>query len=163
MSAPALLTTIENSAVADAIRESPWLFPTIETVHVLAIVLVVGTIVRIDLRLLSLAFKDRPVSQLTAELLPWTWTCFVIAALSGSLMFISAVTKYLGDAPFRWKMLLLGAAGVNMLVFHSSSAFRNVATWDRGTTPPAAKVAGGISLAIWLLVVACGRWIGFTT
>jgi len=157
-----LLTWLEATSLATAVRESTWLFPTIETVHVLFLTLVVGSIMVVDLRLLNLASRNRPVSELTAEVLPWTWTAFAIAAITGSLLFSSAATKYVGLWPFRAKMVLLLCAAINMTVFHLG-AFRGVAAWDRApaTPPPAARLAGGISLAIWVGVVAMGRWIGF--
>ena len=157
-----LLTWLEATSVATAVRESTWLFPTIETVHVLFLVLVVGSIMVVDLRLLNLASRNRPVSELTAEVLPWTWTAFAIAAVTGGLLFSSAAVKYVGLWPFRIKMALLALAAINMAVFHLG-AFRGVAAWDRapGVPPSAARAAGGISLTLWVLVVAMGRWIGF--
>jgi len=163
MSLNQTLTALENTSVGTAVRESIWLFPTIETVHVLAIVLVVGSIMIVDLRLLNLASRRRPVSELLAEVLPWTWGAFVCAAITGSLLFSSSALKYAHNTPFRLKMLLLVVAAINMVVFHLG-VFRSVSQWDHGQSPPGrARLAGGISLALWVWVVACGRWIGFTT
>ena len=158
-----LFTRIEATAVGTAIRESTWLFPTIESLHVLCIVLVVGSIMIVDLRLLNIASRQRSVSELMNEVLPWTWICFVLAAITGSLLFTSAATKYAGDFPFRAKMVLLLLAGINMAVFHLGS-YRKVALWDRASiTPTGARVAGAVSLTLWVVIVAAGRWIGFTT
>jgi hypothetical protein len=78
-------------------------------------------------------------------------------------MFTSAAAKYARDVPFRIKMVLLLLAGLNMLVFHHFT-YRGVGAWDRDVpTPPAAKIAGGLSLLFWIGVVTCGRWVGFTT
>ncbi len=158
-----LLNQIENSGIGTAIRESTWLFPTIETLHVLTIVLVVGSIMVVDLRLINVASRVRPVSELMNEVLPFTWIAFVFAAITGSLLFTSAAVKYAANWPFRAKMLLLIAAGINMAIFHLGS-YRKVALWDRASiTPTGARIAGFVSLAIWVTVVGCGRWIGFTT
>ena len=154
---------IEASGVGTAIRESTWLFPTVESLHVLAIVLVVGSIMIVDLRLLNVASRQRAVSELMNEVLPWTWIAFVFAVITGSLLFSSAAVKYAGNTQFRVKMLLLVLAGINMAIFHLGS-YRKVALWDRASiTPTAARIAGALSLTIWVIVVACGRWIGFTT
>jgi hypothetical protein len=75
---------LESTHLATSIRVSTWLFPTIETIHVLAIVLVVGSIARFDLRLLNLAYRDRKVSEVYEEVVPWTWVCFSFAAIAGS-------------------------------------------------------------------------------
>ena len=158
-----IFSQIESTGIGTAIRESTWLFPTVETVHVLATVLVVGSIMVVDLRLLNIASRRRPVSELMNEVLPWTWIAFALAAITGSLLFSSAAVKYAKDAPFQIKMVLLILAGINMAIFHLGS-YRKVALWDRASmTPTGARVAGAISLAIWVVVVGCGRWIGFTT
>jgi hypothetical protein len=156
------LARLQDLGLPTQIRESDWLFPTIETVHVFAVVLVVGTIMTVDLRLLGVANKERPYSQVAAEMLPWTWTAFAIAALAGMLMFSSKALTYYGDIPFRLKMVCLLLAGINMVMFHWLGT-RRLDTWDRGRPPRAAKFAGGASLLLWTTIVAAGRWIGFTT
>jgi len=138
------------------------MFPTIETVHVFALVLVVGTIMTVDLRLLGIANKDRPFSEVASEMLPWTWAAFAIAALAGMLMFSSKALTYYGNIPFRFKMVCLLLAGINMVMFHWLGT-RHLEAWDRGRPPRAAKLAGGASLLLWTTIVAAGRWIGFTT
>jgi hypothetical protein len=153
---------LQDLGFATSIRESDWLFPTIETVHVLALVLVVGSIMMVDLRLLGLAYKRRPISELTGEVLPWTWSAFAVAVLAGSLLFSSKAVTYYGSVAFRIKMVCLMLAGLNMLCFHLFT-FRHVADWDRGQVPLAARYAGAISLTLWIAIVASGRWIGFTT
>jgi hypothetical protein len=155
------LQWLESTSPAIAISESSWLFPGIESVHVLAIALVVGSITMVDLRLLDINLRERPVGELIAEVLPWTWTSFAVAVCSGALLFSSSATKYWGTVPFRAKMLLLALAGINMLVFHAT-IHRSVDIWGRRpSTPRGAKISGGISLGLWIGVVTLGRWIGF--
>lgn len=156
------LTRLQNLGLPTQIRESDWLFPTIETVHVFALVLVVGTIMTVDLRLLGFASKERPYSQVASEMLPWTWAAFGIAALAGMLMFSSKALTYYSNIPFRLKMVCLLLAGINMAMFHWLGT-RHLEAWDRGRPPRAAKLAGGASLLLWTTIVAAGRWIGFTT
>jgi hypothetical protein len=155
------LQWLESTAPAIAISESSWLFPGIETVHVLAIAMVVGSITMVDLRLLDINLRERPVGELIAEVLPWTWTSFAVAVCSGALLFSSNATKYWGTFPFRAKMVLLTLAGLNMLAYHAT-IHRSVDLWGRrAPTPRAAKIAGGLSLGLWIGVVTLGRWIGF--
>jgi hypothetical protein len=145
-----------------AIRENDVLFPWIESVHVLAIVLVVGTISIVDMRLLGWASRDRAVTRLMRDVLPWTWSAFAIAVITGSLLFSSRAPDYAHNFFLQGKMLLLIAAGFNMTVFHAIG-IRNVTEWDTlKRTPAAAKVAGAVSLMLWIAVIAFGRWIGFT-
>ena len=157
-----LISYLETSTLADSIRENDLLFPMIESVHVVAICLVVGSILAVDLRLLGLAWVNRPVSRITHGILPLTWGAFVVAVGSGSLLFISNATKYLGNGFFIAKLCLIAAAGVNMVIFHFVAA-KDMSKWDNDARLPLrARLAGGASLLLWIAVVACGRWIGFT-
>ena len=157
----ALLTRIQAWPFSQAVRESPWLFPTLESVHVVAITLVVGSIMIVDLRLLGITSNKKPVSELATEVLPWTWGLFALAAASGIGMFISKAPEYFDNLPFRIKMALMALAGANMLIFHLT-AYRSVHLWDRDApTLIAAKVAAGLSLGFWVGVVTAGRWIAF--
>ena len=117
-----VIAYLEGSAIAGSIRENDVLFPMIKSVHVLAICLVVGSILVVDLRLLGVASIQRPVSRVTRGILPLTWAAFVVAVVSGGLMFISNATKYLANGFFIAKMLLISIAGLNMLVFHAVGA-----------------------------------------
>ena len=158
----ALISYFEDSGLADNIRENDVLFPLIESVHVLSICLVVGSILVVDLRLLGLASINRPVSRVTNGILPLTWGAFAVAVASGSLLFISNATKYLENGYFVAKILLICAAGLNMVVFHFISA-RDLPKWEKQKTLPfSARLAGGLSILLWVSVVTCGRWIGFT-
>jgi hypothetical protein len=157
-----LLQALEATPWGTAVRENTWLFPTIESIHVLALVLVVGSIMVVDLRLLNLASRDRSVKELTADILPWTWTAFACAAITGTLLFSSSAMRYSHIWQFEAKMIMLILAAINMGIFHLG-AFRTVTHWDEAPARPplAAKLAGGISLSIWVTIVALGRWIGF--
>jgi hypothetical protein len=115
----------------------------------------------LDLRLLGLVMRRRPVSQVAAQFLPWTWTGFIVMILSGAVLFASEAVKCYNSPFFRTKVLLLGVAGVNALVFHNT-AFRGVASWDQDApTPWRAKLAGASSLLIWVGVVAMGRALAY--
>src|SRR5258708_16610742 len=110
----------------------------------------------VDLRLLDLNLRERPAGELIAEVLPWTWISFVVAACSGALMFSSNATHYWGTVPFRAKMLLLILAGINMLAFHATM-HRSVANWGLGPpTPPGAKISSAPSLAFSTAVQSLG-------
>ena len=158
----ALISYFEDSALADNIRENDNLFPLIESIHVVALCLVVGSIFMLDLRLLGLASTDRPAGRLAQAILPVTWGAFTVAFITGFLMFMSNATKYLANGFFIAKMCLLVVAGLNMLIFHAISA-RDMPQWEKQASPPLrARLAGGFSILFWISIVACGRWIGFT-
>jgi hypothetical protein len=89
--------SIEYSRLGTTIAESTWMFPTIETVHVIALVTVLGTIMIMDLRLIGVASRDVAVTQLSKDTLPWTWVAFVLAAITGTLLFVSKATSYVAN------------------------------------------------------------------
>ncbi len=160
MSIATVLSWLDHREFAVGIAQSEWVFPIIETVHVFAISIVVGTIWIIDVRLAALTDSRRSVSQLIAAVLPWTWTAFAVAACAGSLLFCSKATLYADNPAFRVKVVLLGLAATNMLTFHLVTA-RTITSWDRSVPPWPARAAGFLSLTLWLMVVAAGRWTGY--
>jgi hypothetical protein len=156
------LQSIENSSIGTAIREAALYFPLLESLHVIAMVSVVGSIVVIDLRLLGLASRDQPVTTLNKDLLPWTWGAFAVALISGLLLFSSTPVRYVDNTYFQVKFLFMFLAGVNMLLFHFVT-YRSVSQWNTTVAiPSAARLAGGLSIAFWGLVIFFGRWVGFT-
>lgn len=160
MSVAAVLSWLDHRDFAVAIAQSEWAFPIIETVHVFAVSVVVGSIWIIDARLAGLGGARRSVSQLIAAVLPWTWSAFAVAACAGGLLFSSKATLYADNPAFRLKVVLLGLAGMNMLTFHLVTA-RTITSWDRSLPPWPARAAGFLSLSLWVMVVAAGRWTGY--
>ncbi len=160
MALSALFEALEAIPFARDIRESAYLFPTLETAHVVALAVVVGSIVIVDVRLLGAASKGQPVTAISKQYLPWTWAAFVFAAVTGGLLFISRATSYVALTEFSAKFVVMGLAGLNMLVFHFMT-YRTVKSWDLGPTPMGAKVAAGLSLVFWTSIVFLGRKVGF--
>lgn len=155
------LEWLSNTAMATAIREGSMLFPWTESVHVLALTIVVGSIAIVDLRLLGAASRSRSVSKLMKDVLPITWVAFVVAFTTGILLFTSRATYYADNLFLQIKLVLLVLAGVNVLIFHLITV-RTIAEWDAAARVPApVRAAGAASLALWLGVVVFGRWIGF--
>jgi hypothetical protein len=157
------LIWLQSTWIATAVAENDILFPWIESVHVLAIVIVVGTISIVDLRLLGIASLDISARRLMRDVIPYTWGAFAIAAITGSLMFSSDATHYAHNRLFQIKLVMLVLAGLNMAVFHLFSE-RDIERWDApgAKTPAAAKAAAVISLMAWVTVVSLGRGTGFT-
>ncbi len=157
-----MLEWLQKTAVAVQIRDSLFTFPVLESIHVVGLALVFGTIAILDLRLLGVASTDRPVSRLMSDLLKWTWAAFALTAVTGGLMFSTNALVYFHNTFFRAKMILLVLAAVNMLVFELT-ARKTLGGWDAGArTPPAAKVVAMVSILIWVGVIVAGRAIGFT-
>jgi hypothetical protein len=152
---------LEQTSMGTAIRESLWIFPVIETVHIFGIILLVGGTSILDLRLMGLTFRDEPVTKLAERFLPWAWAGFIIQVVTGILMFASEATKMYINTAFQIKMLMIVAAGVNAFVFHSL-AYQSVGKWEKDPVAPmSARIAGLISILFWFGIVAAGRWIAY--
>ena len=161
-SVTAFLEWLQASSLAVFIHKKAWAFTTVEVVHVFAVSLVLGTIMIVDLRLLGLASTKRPFAEFSRKVLPFTWAAFALAVIAGLLLFISRATEYFVNPVFWIKMSLIVVAGINMMIFEFITV-RDVQKWNLDPTPPAAaRRAGGISIASWVLVVVFGRLIAFT-
>jgi hypothetical protein len=157
----AICQWLENTSTGETVRESLWLFPVIETVHIFGIILLVGSTSILDLRLMGLAFKDDTVSTLADRFLPWTWAGFVIQVVTGTLLFSSEATKMYGNRAFQVKMMLIVASALNACVFHFV-AYKSVGTWVKESVAPiSARFAGTFSILLWFGIVAAGRWIAY--
>jgi len=154
----AFLEWLQGTPVAVSVAEE-W-FPLVESVHVITLAIVAGTIFLVDTRLLGLSSTRLPFSHVSERLLPWTWIAFCCSVLTGTLMFMANATGYYDNTPLRVKMVLLLLAGLNMLYFQKVT-FRSVAAWDGGRAPFGARLAGLISMGLWCGVIGFGRWIGF--
>ena len=148
---------LENTGGSIAIRESILFYPLVETSHVLTLCLFLGMIAMLDLRLLGLAWRRVPASQVAERLLPWARAGFVLMVISGVLLFYSGPVRASQNIFFQVKMVMLVLAGLNAFVFHRG-IYRKVAAWDEdAVTPVRAKVAGSLSLLLWSGVVVAGR------
>ena len=151
---------IEASALGQAMRQWLWLYPTVETVHIAGIALLVGSIAVLDLRLLGLG-RALPVRRLAAHVLPWSLGSFALILPSGLAMFVAHAGDFIANPVFALKVSLILAAGVNAAVFHAG-VYRGAAAWDVDRMPPpAARLAAGMSLLLWVSVIACGRLLAY--
>ena len=155
------LHAVEATGVGRYLRESMWAFPIVETIHIGAFAIVVGSIVVLDLRLVGLS-RRLPVSRLAAHVLPWSLAAFLVAAASGLTMFTAHASDYLGNRVFMLKMGPILAAGINAGLLHAG-AMRASGGWDvEAGVPGRVRVAAALSIVLWLSVIACGRFLAYT-
>jgi hypothetical protein len=158
---PGFCHWLENTPMGAAMRNSAWMAPTVETVHIYAIIALLTSNAILCLRLLGLAFRGEPVSKLSKQLLPWAWFSFALLAATGFLLFSSEAAKYYVNGVFRLKMLMILLGATNALVFQWT-VYRRVAIWDKAPVPPLeARLAACFSIVLWIGVVAAGRWIAY--
>lgn len=152
---------LEKTPFAAAMRNSSWLFDITETTHTLGIILVAGTIMLVDLRLLGLGLKEERVSEVVERIVPWTLAGFAFMVVTGGWLFASEARKLYHSPAFRIKLVLLGLAGLNALIFHLT-VYRAAEEWDdRKVLPARARLAGAISLILWAGIIAAGRSIAY--
>jgi hypothetical protein len=162
MNAPGFISAIEGSGLGEWMRGSVLAMPWVNALHVLCVSLVFGTILVVDLRLLGLVDRGRSVRLVSQEMLYLTWAAFAGALVTGALYFAANATTYWFNWPFRIKLVAIVLAGVNMALFQFVT-FRSVGTWDRDASPPAkARLAGALSILLWVTALVLGRVIGFT-
>lgn len=153
------LQWFEDGSLAVAIRQSAWLYPGLEIVHIAGIVLLVGPAFMFDLRLLGVA-KKLPVALLADYLLSWSRRGLLLVIPSGLLLFITNATTLAYDPVFWLKMILLIFAGLNALLFHRFT-FRLVSSSNENTLRKSAKAAAIVSILLWLSIIACGRLLAY--
>ena len=152
--------SIEALAIAKAMRENLWLYPSVEIVHIVGFVMLVGSVVMFDLRVLGLS-RQVSVRALARHLLPWSLAALVLIVPSGLLMFSAHANDFISNRAFLLKMGLLLAAGLNAAIFHTGP-YRGVEQWDTGVAAPVwARVSVALSIAIWLSIIACGRLLAY--
>ena len=137
-----------------------WWFPLLESIHVVSITLLLGSILMVDLRLLGIAAMPYAVSGMIRELVPWTLMAFIVSVITGLGLFITRASAHMNNPAFQWKLILLALAGINMLYFHGRG-YRQIAQWDTGSSMPwQGRLAGALSLLLWSGVMLSGRWVG---
>jgi hypothetical protein len=144
-----------------ALHESLWGYPLVEATHVWTLALFVGFAVLLDLRLVGLALRGVPLSEVARRLLPWTRAGFVVMVITGVLLFYAIPVRSYQNVFFRLKLILLVLAGLNAFAFHWG-IFRRVSEWDRQIPPPPrARFAGAASLVLWASIIFAGRMIAY--
>ena len=144
-----------------ALHESQYAYSILESVHVWTLALFFGSVILFDLRLLGWTMRSVPVGDVVSRLLPWTVAGFIIMVITGSFLFYAIPLRTYQSIFFRTKMVLLLLAGLNVWLFHAR-VFPQVAVWGADPIPPkAARIAGGVSLALWGSIVFLGRMIAY--
>lgn len=153
---------LDQTSFGHVMRESLYLFPVVETLHVFGIVSLVSSAFLLDLRLFGVGpMRDEPVEKLARWILPWVVAGFTVQLVSGVLMFSAEATRSALNSLFWVKMFSIVAVGVNALVFHTT-IYKQVANWNQARVAPiGARFYGCISILLWLFIIGLGRWFSF--
>jgi hypothetical protein len=156
-----LLGWLEATQLAAAMRNSVWMYPIVEIVHIVGFSILVGAVAMFDLRVLGFA-RALPVKALGRHLLPWAVGSLALIVPAGLLMFSTNPHEFAANKLFQLKLALIVAAGLNAALFHAGS-YRAANSWnDRVPAPLLAKAHAVASLLIWMAVISCGRLLAYT-
>jgi hypothetical protein len=158
MSLLPFFTWCEQTAIGEAIRNSQWLFPVIESIHLLALVLIAGAVLVVDMRLFGLGLRRQPVAQLARDAQPWLIGGLMVMVTTGILLFLSEAIKCYYSSAFAVKM-----ASLLLALIFTFTVRRKVALADEGRVGPLwSRLVAVVSVALWSGVGIGGRWIGFS-
>lgn len=157
-----LLQWLEATSIGTMVRESLYGFPIVVGLHLLGIALSVGTLLWFDLRLVGAVLGDVPVTRVYRRLMPLAAAGFVIMGITGAMLLAGYATAAAKNT-FAWvKLAAMVLAGVNALVYHLTVE-PTASSWEHAAVPPpAARRAGFISMALWTIVILCGRIMSYT-
>ena len=153
-----IFLSLQESALGLTMRNSPALYPAVEILHIIGFIVLVGSIMALDLRLLGLgrAIPSQPMAQL---LLPLSRFGFLLAISMGFLLFSADASHVVRNPAFRAKAVLIALALVTVVIAHAGP-WRRIASWG-DEAPAGAKVLAFASLVLWLGVVCAGRMIAY--
>jgi hypothetical protein len=159
----AICSRLEATRVGAAIAEGRYAFPIIEGIHLIGLALAVGLLILVDLRLVGVFLNQVSPRQLHRELLPYILGGFGVIVLAGVLLLSSEATTVVASPPWPFKLAFIALGGINALLFEFVIARRPNALPDSGPLPASVRVAGGLSVFLWVLVIICGRLIPYIT
>lgn len=152
----ALFQQLETSGLGLVVRESVWLFPAIEAVHLLGLSLLGGAVLLVDLRLLGAGLTGTPAALLARQARPWLTASIALMIATGVPLFLSEAVKCYYSPSFWVKI------GTFPFAIAFTYAVRQRVAESAATTRGAAALTGAASIALWFIVAAAGRWIGFS-
>jgi hypothetical protein len=149
------------TAASAVIQNVSWIIPLVQTIHILAIAIVLSSVAMLDLRLLGVAGKRVTISDMAERFLPWIWGALIVLASTGAILIIGEPNRSLMNPAFQIKMALVVSAIAVTLIFQHTVR-RNAAFWDLSPSRRrSARLTALISLAIWLAIAICGRLIAY--
>jgi hypothetical protein len=152
---------LANTPFSQLIQNVSWIIPAVQSVHIVCIAIVMGSVALIDLRLLGVTARSQSISNLTSRLLPWVWVALVILLCSGAILAIGEPVRSLENPAFQAKMLMLLCVG-SLTFFFQRMVRSDTAFWELSPARRAtAKLTAIVSLLLWVGIVFAGRWIAY--
>ncbi len=152
---------LENTPLSLVIQSVSWIIPLVQSIHIMAVTVIVGSVLSVDMKLLGVVGRGSPISGATRRFLPWVWVALVVLLLTGAALTAAEPRRELLNNVFRLKMVLI------LLICAVTGAFqvtvsRNASAWgDTPSNQRQARLLAIGTLMIWAAIIFCGRWIGY--
>jgi SNF family Na+-dependent transporter len=152
---------LSHTSLSISLRESAYDYPVLLILHVFSIALFGGMVAMGNLRVLGIAMREVPVSQVISQFRPWKWLAFFILLVTGTLLTMSDPMEYYDNIMFWISAVLIVLVGLNAFIFRYG-VYRDVATWDEtASVPQSARLWASVSLFLWIAIIFAGRAIAF--
>ena len=144
--------------ISTIIRETTWIIPTVQSVHILAIAVIVGSSLVSELRLAGMLATDQAPAAIVRRYLPRIWWALLVLLLTGSVLIVAEPGRTLGNTVFWIKMGMIASALALTLIFRKPL----LVAADEADLALAAKPVAWLLLMVWIAVIFCGRFIAYT-
>jgi hypothetical protein len=153
---------LANTPLSKTLQDQAWVVPTSQSIHILAMSIVFGSACMINLRLLGVGRSGRSVSQLSNTLVPWMWRGLVVLLFTGLVQTIAEPVRQF-VTPMFWAKMLMIVVVATMTALYARAVRRNAPVWDAAASRPRpAKTFAVLSTLLWMAIIVCGRFIGYT-
>jgi hypothetical protein len=153
---------LSTTALSRALQDTAWVVPTSQSIHILAVSIVFGSACMINLRLLGVGRSGRSVSRLSATLVPWMWRGLAVLLATGLVQTVAEPVRQF-VTPMFWAKMAMILVVAAMTAVYARAVRRNASAWDAAASRPrSAKAFAALSTLLWLAIIVCGRFIGYT-
>ena len=153
---------LEATPLSKTFQDLPWVVPTSQSIHILAVSIVFSSACMINLRLLGVGRSGRSVSQLSRTLVPWMWRGLAVLLVTGLVQTVTEPVRQF-VTPMFWAKMTMIIVVATMTVLYVRAVRHNAPAWDAAATrPKRAKAFAILSTLLWLAIIVCGRFIGYT-
>jgi len=152
---------ISKTALSNWFASQEWVVPTSQSIHIICVAIVFGSVLMISLRLLGVSASGRPVSQVVQTLAPWIYRALIVLLITGTVQTITEPLRQFVTPEFWWKMFMIIIA-LGLTLWLERKVRNNAAEWDAPDRRPAsARLFAVVWLALWIGIIYCGRFIGY--
>jgi uncharacterized protein DUF6644 len=153
---------LATTPLSKVLQDQPWVVPTSQSIHILAVSVVFASACMINLRLLGVGAMGRSVSQLSNTLVPWMWRGLAVLLVTGLIQIIAEPVRQFVAPVFWAKMMMIVVVAV-MTAVYVKALRRNAPLWDAASSRPLrVRAFAVVSTLLWLAIIVCGRFIGYT-